>query len=167
MEEVRKKPVVAREEEPRGLDPIEGESARVTRRRKGGRSMKCFSEWIKNKPIEKWALIADTNGSRYGIMTTNLAEVYNWVLKACRSLPLVANVECILRDTVAYLRERFQEASIVVRNPQIVYCSKMTEILDKISAKGTLHRVEFIGKQDFVFEVTVRDKGVWGSAILQ
>ena len=78
----------------------------------------------------------------------------------------MAIVECILRGTVAYLRERFQEASIVVRNPQIVYCSKMTQIIDKISAKGTLHRVEFIGNQDFVFEVTVRDKGVWGSAIL-
>ena len=51
MEEVRKKPVVACEEEPRGLDPIEGEPARVTRRRKGRRSMKCFSEWIKNEPL--------------------------------------------------------------------------------------------------------------------
>ena len=47
MEEVRKKPIVELEEEPRGLDPIEGESARMTRRRKGGRSVKCFSEWIK------------------------------------------------------------------------------------------------------------------------
>ena len=53
MEEVRKKPVVVREEEPWGLDPIEGEPAHVTRRRKGGRSMKCFSEWIKNEPLEK------------------------------------------------------------------------------------------------------------------
>jgi len=35
----------------------------------------------------------------------------------------------------------------------------MTEILEKISAKGTLHRVEFMGNQDFVFEVMVRDKG--------
>ena len=113
--------------------------------------MKCFSEWIKNEPLEKWALIADTDGSRHGIMTTNLAEVYNWVLKACRSLPLVAIVECILRGTVAYLHERFQEASITVRNPQMVYCSKMTQIIDKISAKGTLHRVEFIGNQYFAF----------------
>ena len=40
-----------------------------------------------------------------------------------------------------------------------MYCNKMTEILEKISAKGTLHRVEFMGNQDFVFEVTVRDKG--------
>jgi hypothetical protein len=54
MEEVRKKPVVARDEEARGLDPIEGEPTCVTRRRKGGRSVKCFSEWIKNEPLEKW-----------------------------------------------------------------------------------------------------------------
>ena len=54
MEEVRKKPVVAQDEEPRGLDPIEGEPTRVTRRRKGGRSVKCFSESIKNEPLEKW-----------------------------------------------------------------------------------------------------------------
>ena len=96
MEDVRKKPIVAREEEPRGLEPIEGDPTCITRRRKGGRSVKCFSEWIKNKPIEKWALIADTNGSRHKIMTINLAEVYNWVLKAYCSLPLVAIVECIL-----------------------------------------------------------------------
>ena len=95
-------------------------------------------------------------------MTTNLAEVYNWVLKACRSLPLEAIIECILRGTMAYLRERFQEVSIAVRNPQMVYCNKMIEILDKISAKGTLHRVEFIGNQDIVFEATMRDKGVVG-----
>ena len=62
--------------------------------------MKCFFEWIENEPLEKWALIADTNGSRHGIMTINLVEVYNLVLKACRSLPLVAIVECILWGTV-------------------------------------------------------------------
>ena len=38
----------------------------------------------------------------------------------------------------------------------------MAEILEKISAKGMLHRVEFIGNQDFVFEVMVRDKGGCG-----
>ena len=53
MEEVRKKPVVTREEEPCGLDPIDGEPACVTMRRKEGRSVKCFSEWIKNEPLVK------------------------------------------------------------------------------------------------------------------
>jgi len=39
--------------------------------------VKCFYKRIKNEPIEKWALIADTDGSRLGIMISNLAEVYN------------------------------------------------------------------------------------------
>ena len=60
---------------------------------------------------------------------------------------------------MAYLRERFQQASLVVQNPQMVYCTNMTEILEKISAKVMLHRVEFVGNQDFVFEVMVREKG--------
>jgi hypothetical protein len=47
-------------------------------------------------------------------MTTNLAEVYNRVLQACRSLPLVANLECILRGTMKYPRELFHRASLIV-----------------------------------------------------
>jgi len=92
-------------------------------------------------------------------MTINLAEVYNWVLKACHSLPLATIVECILRGTVTYLRERFQQAAVVVQSPQFVYCKKMTEIIDKISSKVTLHRVHFIGNQDYFFKVSVCDNG--------
>lgn len=49
----------------------------VTRQHKGVRVVKCFVEWIKNEPLVKSTLIADTDASHYGIMTTNLAEVYN------------------------------------------------------------------------------------------
>jgi hypothetical protein len=41
----------------------------------------------------------------------------------------------------------------------MMYCKEMTAIIEKISAKGTLHRVEWIENQDFLFEVTVREKG--------
>ena len=44
----------------------------------------------------------------------------------------------------------------------MVYWRKMTEIIDKISAKGALHRVHFMGNQDYFFEVSVRDKGAVG-----
>jgi hypothetical protein len=53
MANVRKKLFMAPEEEPRGLDPTDGEPTRVTRRRKGGRLVKCFSGWIKNEALEK------------------------------------------------------------------------------------------------------------------
>jgi hypothetical protein len=36
----------------------------------------------------KWALAFDEGGSRYGIMTTNISEVLNFILKGTRSLPV-------------------------------------------------------------------------------
>jgi hypothetical protein len=39
--------------------------------------VKTFSEWIENEPKKKWALLYDTDGARYGTMTTNFTEVYN------------------------------------------------------------------------------------------
>jgi hypothetical protein len=36
----------------------------------------------------KWALTFDEGGSRYGIMTTNISEVFNFVLKGIRALPV-------------------------------------------------------------------------------
>jgi hypothetical protein len=35
----------------------------------------------------KWTLAFDEGGSRYGIMTTNISEVFNFVLKGICSLP--------------------------------------------------------------------------------
>ena len=52
----------------------------------------------------------DTHGARYGIMTTNLAEIYNWVLRGQRGLPLVAFVEGMLHGTIRYFQERYQTA---------------------------------------------------------
>ncbi|VFQ98300.1 unnamed protein product [Cuscuta campestris] len=42
-------------------------------------------DWLLALPLEKWALCSD-GGARYGILTTNLSESYNHVLKGCRSL---------------------------------------------------------------------------------
>jgi hypothetical protein len=36
----------------------------------------------------KWALAFDEGGSRYGIMTTNISKVFNFVLKGICSLPI-------------------------------------------------------------------------------
>ena len=99
MEDVRKRPIIPQEDRPEGLEPQPNEPRSITSRRKGGRETKSFTEWIEHEPIEKWALLYDTDGSRYGVMTTNFAEVYNWVMKNSRPLPLTAVVEGITRDT--------------------------------------------------------------------
>ena len=50
--------------------------------------------WLEAIPFEKWALSHD-GGRGYGIMTTNMYEVFNSVLKGARSLPVTALVQLI------------------------------------------------------------------------
>ncbi|VFQ98493.1 unnamed protein product [Cuscuta campestris] len=49
-------------------------------------------DWLLALPLEKWALYSD-GWARYGILTTNLSESYNHVLKGCRSLLVYAIVK--------------------------------------------------------------------------
>ena len=127
------------------------------RRRKGGGSLKRFSDWIKEEPLEKWSLLHHTFRARYGIMTTNLAEVYIWVLKGTCFLPLVAIVEGILRGTMLYLRESCQAANAVVTNPHMTYSAKISAYIEEKSAKGSLHMVFYVGNPDLVYEVYLHD----------
>jgi hypothetical protein len=63
------------QDEAEALCPLPADTART--RRRSGLAVKTFSEWIENEPKEEWALLYDSDGARYGIMTTNFAEVYN------------------------------------------------------------------------------------------
>ena len=63
----------AEEDEPVGLCDLPRFDPPETRRR-GGRTIKTFQQWIEHEPLERWSLLHDTHGARYGVMTTNLAE---------------------------------------------------------------------------------------------
>ena len=74
-------------------------AALVTTQRKFNRHMaiieKINSEaqhWLEAIPLELWALSHD-GGQRYGIMTTNMSEVFNSVLKGARNLLITALVQ--------------------------------------------------------------------------
>ena len=49
-------------------------------------------QWLEAVPFQLWALSHD-GGRRYGLMTTNISEVFNSVLKGARSLPVTALVQ--------------------------------------------------------------------------
>ena len=49
-------------------------------------------QWLKEIPFHLWGLSHD-GGRRYGIMTTNISEVFNSVFKGARSLPVTALVQ--------------------------------------------------------------------------
>lgn len=139
--------------EPEGLCDLPGFDPPGTRR-KPGRRIKNFEEWIQHEPPEKWSLLHDTHGARYGTMTTNLAEVYNFVLRGNRALPLTAIVEGIFHGTVKYFRERRQRAELHMMNyPNTPYCEKVMRYMQDKMEKARSHTVIAIGNRERRFEV--------------
>ena len=92
-------------------------------------------------------------------MTSNLAEVYNWVIRGLRGLPLVAIVEGILHGLVRYYRKRRSLAVAHSNSVQTPYCVKMYEHLEKAVAKAGQHMVVPFGNVENRFMVTVRAIG--------
>uniref|UniRef100_A0A0E0FBD0 Aminotransferase-like plant mobile domain-containing protein n=1 Tax=Oryza meridionalis TaxID=40149 RepID=A0A0E0FBD0_9ORYZ len=95
---------------PQALGALPTDSPTLVRRT--GVEIRNFSQWILHEPKEKWAKAYDTGGARYGIMTTNLAEVYNWVMRGVRGLPLVGIVEFILHGTCSILFGTFMQKKL-------------------------------------------------------
>jgi hypothetical protein len=54
----------------------------------------------------KWALAFDEGGSRYGVMTTNISEVFNFVLKGIRALPVSLIMDYIFHKCNEYFVNR-------------------------------------------------------------
>jgi hypothetical protein len=101
-EEIAKRPVnPGSGKEPISLEDVGLDGPQVRRRR--GRAVKTFSQWIQNEPKEKWCLMFDDGRARYGIKTTNFAESYNCVLRGARPLPLVGIIEFFMYRTVTSL----------------------------------------------------------------
>nr|XP_040244155.1 uncharacterized protein LOC120963555 [Aegilops tauschii subsp. strangulata] len=106
-------------------------------RRRVRRSIKTFQQWIEHEPLERWSLLHDTHGARYGVMTTNLAETYNFVLRGNRALPLTAIVEGIFYGTVKYFRVRCQKAEQhIFNNPNTRYCERVMKYMDEKMQKS-------------------------------
>ncbi|KAI5666999.1 hypothetical protein M9H77_16852 [Catharanthus roseus] len=71
------------------------------------RNMHAYTYLVKIVP-KKWTLLHD-GGHRHGIMTTNISEALNSVLKKVRILPLKALVELIFK-LVRYFHQHREEA---------------------------------------------------------
>jgi hypothetical protein len=138
-EEIAKKPVSTEPgEEPVSLEDVGLDASNVRRRR--GRAVKTFSQWIQNESKEKWSLLFDKGGVRHGIMTTNFAEVYNVVLCGARAQPLVDIIEFFLYRAMKYFLECANAAHAAMQDPQKVYSTWMTEYLIKKQKVALCHR---------------------------
>jgi hypothetical protein len=126
-------------EEPISLEDVGLDGPQVRRRR--GRAVKTFNQWIKNEPKEKWCLLFDEGGARHGIKTTNFVESYNCVIRGVRPLPLVGIVEFFMYRTMLYFHTRRKIADEVMRNTQMRYCTNMTKYQNKAQNKALKHKV--------------------------
>ena len=65
-------------------------------------------QWLEAIPLQLWAL-SHEGGQRYGIMTTNMSEVFNSVLKGARSLPLTTLVQLTFSRLYSYFVARREQ----------------------------------------------------------
>ena len=73
-----------------------------------GRINSEAQQWLEVIPLQLWALSHD-GGRRYGIMTTNMSEVFNSVLKGARSLPLTTLVQLTFSRLNSYFVARREQ----------------------------------------------------------
>jgi hypothetical protein len=81
----------------------------------------------------KWALAFDEGGSRYGIMTTNISEVFNFVLKGIRALPVFGIVDYTFHKCDEYFVNRWENAR---------YSMAKGECLGELARKHLLKQCE-------------------------
>jgi hypothetical protein len=144
------------QDEVEALCPLPTDTART--RRRSGLAVKTFSEWIENEPKEKWVLLHDTDGARYDIITTNFAEVYNWVMRGVRRFPLVAIMEFIIHGCTDYFRDRFTKNQAYMQDPDRYFGRMMIDYMTKKAASAQLQHVRQCGTQELKFEVAPKDR---------
>ena len=92
-------------------------------------------------------------------MITNLTEVYNWVMRGMRSLPLVGIIEGILHGAYKYFIDQYTAAKNVIEDNRMLYGRMLCEYMDKTTKKAHMHRENQEGTAEHRFSVLCRDKG--------
>lgn len=141
---------------------IERASLPAREDRRGRRTAINLSQWInENCPnLYKWAQSQDT-GARYGIMTSNMSEVYNGVLKGVRALPITALIDETWNRTVSYFADRVTVAKALV-DLNKTWSEKMQRHLDDKAKKSQRHGCRQVDALRNKWEVSVRAKFVKG-----
>ncbi|KAL0367869.1 UNVERIFIED_CONTAM: hypothetical protein Sradi_3677000 [Sesamum radiatum] len=81
------------------------------------KSLNPEADWLGNIDKTQWTLAHD-GGWRTGILTTNMSEAVNGVLKGARRLPIVPLVEITLNRSAQYFLQRTARANRMVMDNQ-------------------------------------------------
>ncbi|KAI5677989.1 hypothetical protein M9H77_08939 [Catharanthus roseus] len=98
--------------------------------------------------LDKWTLLHD-GGNRHGIMTTNISEALNSVLKKARVLPLKALVELIFNKLVRYFNQHREEAQKYVH----LFPTRIFDKFLRIELKSRDHKVTTYNPREGIYMV--------------
>ena len=109
-------------------------------------------EYMKDMEIEKWSLAFD-GGYRYGYATTNMAEVFNDIMKGARFLSVTTIVELTFyRVNKWFVKKReIARERLASNHPYTVYVERKTEANRR---KARYHSVEPFDITNGKYEVT-------------
>ncbi|XP_019451933.1 PREDICTED: uncharacterized protein LOC109354035 [Lupinus angustifolius] len=112
--------------------------------------------WLDHIPKEKWAQCYD-EGSRYGHMTTNLAECINGVLKGSRALPITAIVRTTYYRLNSWFVDHRDEAINMIKAGH-TYCEELTNVIKENQRQSTCQLVRSFSRETGVAEVEVASR---------
>jgi len=81
-------------------------------------------------------------------MTSNLGEVYNWVIIGLRGLSLIGIIEGMVYGIIKYYQKRHAAPVLHSTTVQTPYCNKMYTWLDKAVRKASQHIVLVMGTHE-------------------
>ena len=116
-------------------------------------------EWLERHSFDRWTLAHD-GGRRYGLLTTNLSEIFNSVLKGARFLPITTCVQLTFYRLVRYFDVRRPMGSSARANGD-VYTPHVVAKQVALMSKASAHSLRSFNREKGVFElVTQRGRNV-------
>lgn len=102
-----------------------------------------FSDWIHPNALQKWSLLHDTRGARYGIMGTDIDDAYkkNHVLKGVQCLPISAIVKVTLNRMEEYFKNTSDAANKVIENPVMNFPERVQDDMNSKMQKAQTYQV--------------------------
>ncbi|KAL9672171.1 hypothetical protein QQ045_028420 [Rhodiola kirilowii] len=106
--------------------------------------------WLLNVDAKLWSLALDTDGMRWGSMTTSASESFNGVLKHGRDLPISA----LVMFTFKQLNKYFNNRHYRYYNTDLAFAPKVHERLEVLRARAQFHRVVHFNPSQGIYQVT-------------
>lgn len=111
-----------------------------------------MKNFLQSAPLSKWSLTHDVGGRRFSMMTTNISEVYNNVLKGARSVPMTAIMELTFYRTNEYFRQMRGVANALNAQGE-VWVEEIKEHIQRKRNKSNQHHIRDFDDVQGIYQI--------------